>query len=121
VAATGLSTDPAEYRTRLGEQSDEQVDAWAAELMRDLAKRKGVVGVIARFRAATGLSESDFERVFASGGGAPATIGRDVDGSLIVPAVGLWALVPGLRAQRSDARERLVDYLVASYDDIVFV
>ena len=121
MATTGLSADPAQYRARLGEQSDEQIDAWAAELMRDLAKRKGVVGVIARFRAATGLSEADFERVFSSGGGAPATIGRDAEGRLIVPAVNLWALVPGLRARQSDARDRLVEYLVASYDDIVFV
>ena len=121
MAATGLSADPAMYRARLGEQTDEQIDAWAAELMRDLAKRKGVVGVIDRFRSAAGLAEADFERVFASGGGAPATIGRDVDGRLIVPAVGLWALVPGLRAQRADARDRLVEYLVASFDDLVFV
>ena len=33
MAGTGLSADPAEYRTRLDEQSDEQIDAWAAELM----------------------------------------------------------------------------------------
>jgi hypothetical protein len=121
VAATGLSADPAEYRTRLGGQPDDQIDVWAAELMRDVAKRKGVIGVIDRFRQAAGLSEEQFERVFASGGGAPATIGRDSDGRLIVPAVSLWALVPGLRTQAPDARDRLIDYLVASFNDLVFV
>ena len=42
MAATGLSADPEEYRRRLAEQSDEQIDAWAAELMRDVAKRRGI-------------------------------------------------------------------------------
>jgi len=121
VATAGLSADPTEYAARLAEQTDDQIDAWAAELMRDLAKRRGVVGVVAGFCAAADLSEADLERVFASGGGAPATIGREAEGRLIVPAVGLWALVPGLRARRPDARDRLVDYLVASFHDIVFV
>lgn len=121
MAATGLSADPTEYRARLDEQTDDQVDSWASELMRDMAKRSGVVGVVAGFRKASGLSEADFERVFASGGGAPATVGHDAEGHLIVPAVSLWALVPGLRAQHADARGRLIDYLVASFHDIVFV
>jgi hypothetical protein len=121
MAATGLSADPAEYRARLVEQPDNQIDGWAAELMRDMAKRKGVVGVIASFRQATGLSEPEFERVFASGGGSPATVGRDAEGRLIVPAVSLWALVPGLHQQVSNARERLIDYLVASFHELVYV
>ena len=41
VAATGLSADPKEYRARLAEQADEQIDAWAAELMRDVVIRRG--------------------------------------------------------------------------------
>ena len=48
MATTGLSADPKEYRERLAEQSDEQIDAWAAELMRDVAIRRGVVKVVAR-------------------------------------------------------------------------
>ena len=52
VAATGLSADPKEYRARLADQSDEQIDAWAAELMRDVAIRRGVVRVIEDFRRA---------------------------------------------------------------------
>jgi len=46
VADTGLSADPKEYRNRLADQSDEQIDAWAAELMRDVAIRRGVVKVV---------------------------------------------------------------------------
>ena len=49
MADTGLSGDPGEYRTRLADQSDEQIDAWAAELMRDVAIRRGVVRVIEDF------------------------------------------------------------------------
>jgi hypothetical protein len=121
VGATGLSTDPAEYRRRLSEQSDEQVDAWSQELMRDLSIRRGVVKVVEDFRRSASLSESEFERVFASGGGAPATIGRDAQGRLIVPSISLWSLVPGLRAQVPDARDRLVTYLVENFDELVYV
>ena len=48
MGATGLSADPKEYRTRLADQSDDQIDAWAAELMRDVAIRRGVVKVVER-------------------------------------------------------------------------
>ena len=99
MAATGLSADPKEYRARLAEQTDEQIDTWAAELMRDVAIRRGVVQVVDDFRRATGLDERDFERVFASGGGPPAVVGRDAAGRLMVPAITLYALVPGIRAQ----------------------
>jgi hypothetical protein len=121
VAGTGLSADPAEYRTRLGEQSDEQIDAWAAELMRDVAKRRGVTRVIDDFRAAASLSETDFERVFASGGGAPATLGRDAAGHLIVPTVSLHNLVPGIRATSKKGREQLIGYLIANFGELVYV
>ena len=67
------------------------------------------------------LNEHEFERVFASGGGAPATIGHDAQGHLIVPAVALWALVPGIRSQVTDGRERLIEYLVANFDELVYV
>jgi hypothetical protein len=121
VGATGLSANQDEYRTRLGQQTDDQIDAWAQELMRDLSIRLGVLRVVGGFRSATRLSEPGFERVFASGGGAPATLGRDGDGRLMVPAVELWALVPGLRSQVPDARDRLVEYLVENFDEIVYV
>jgi len=121
VGATGLSADPGQYRGRLAEQTDEQLDAWTAELMRDVAKRRGVAKVVADFLTATRVNEREFERVFASGGGAPATIGRDATGQLIVPTISLFALVPGLRQQASDARERLIAYLVANFGELVYV
>ncbi len=121
MAETGLSDNPRMYRKRLGEQSDDQIDAWAAEMMRDVAIRRGVVQVVADFRRAARLDESSFERVFASGGGAPAVIGRDRKGRLIVPAITLFALVPGIRSQVADGRERLVDYLVANFGELVYV
>jgi len=121
VEATGLSTSKKEYRARLAEQSDDQIDAWAAELLRDVVIRRGVVKVIKDFRKATRLDEPGFERVFASGGGPPAVIGRDAKGRLIVPTITLYALVPGIRSQVPDARERLIEYLVESFEEIVYV
>jgi hypothetical protein len=121
VGATGLSADPNEYRARLVEQPDAQIDTWAAEMMRDTAIRRGVVRVVEDFCRAAGLTEQEFERVFASGGGPPATIGRDAQGRLMVPAVALWALVPGIRSQLSDGRDRLIEYLVASFHELVYV
>ena len=121
MAATGLSADPKEYRRRLAEQDDAQIDAWAKELMRDVAKRRGVVRVVADFLRTARLSERDFERVFASGGGAPATLGRDAAGHLIVPTISLHALVPGIRSWSDDARERLVEFLVDNFDELVYV
>jgi len=121
LVASGLSADPAEYRARLDEQSDDQIDAWVAELMRDVAKRRGVVQVVGAFRAATKLTELEIEQVFASGGGAPATIGRDSGGRLILPTVSLYTLVAGLRSRTRDARARLIDFLVANFDELVYV
>ncbi|MFL5749315.1 MAG: hypothetical protein ACJ765_07150 [Chloroflexota bacterium] len=121
MADTGLSGDPREYRKRLDDQSDEQIDAWASELMRDVAIRRGVVRVIEDFRVAARLGETEFERVFASGGGPPAVIGRDGGGRLMVPAITLFALVPGIRSQVADGRMRLIDYLVKNFDELVYV
>ena len=121
MATTGLSGDPTEYRTRLAEQSDDQIDAWAAELMRDVAIRRGVIKVVEDFRKAAGVDERGFERVFASGGGPPAVVGRAAAGRLMIPAITLHALVPGIRAQLGDGRERLIAYLVANFGEIVYV
>jgi len=118
---TGLSGDPKEYARRLAEQTDEQIDAWAAELMRDIAIRRGVLRVIADFRKATGLDERQFERVFASGGGPPAVIGRDAQGRLMVPAITLYTLAAGIRSQLPDGRDRLIAYIVANFDELVYV
>ncbi len=121
MGATGLSADPTEYRARLAEQPDAQVDMWAAEMMRDTAIRRGVTRVVEDFCRAARLNEKEFERVFASGGGPPSTVGRDAEGHLMVPAIALWALVPGIRAQVTDGRDRLIEYLVASFHELVYV
>jgi hypothetical protein len=121
VATTGLSGNPTEYETRLADQTDDQIDAWASELMRDVAIRRGVIKVVEDFRRTAGLDEGEFERVFASGGGPPAVIGRDVSGRLMVPAITLHALVPGIRSQVADGRARLIAYLVANFGEIVYV
>jgi hypothetical protein len=121
MSGTGLSADTKEYRKRLGEQPDEQIDRWVSELMRDVVKRRGIVKVVADFRSAARLSESEFERAFAFGGGAPRTLGRDRDGHVIVPTISLWALVPGVRGLVGDSRDRLIDYLVANFDELVYV
>jgi hypothetical protein len=121
VEATGLSATKKEYRARLAEQSDDQIDAWAAETMRDVAIRRGVIRVIRDFKHAADLDRGAFERVFAFGGGPPAVIGRDGEGRLMVPAVTLFALVPGIRSQVPDARERLIEYLVENFEEIVYV
>ena len=121
MGATGLSADAKEYRARLAEQSDAQIDSWAAELMRDIAIRRGVVRVVEDFRTAAALDAREFERVFASGGGPPDVVGTTAAGQLMVPATTLWALVPGIRAQVADGRERLIAYLVANFDELVYV
>jgi hypothetical protein len=121
TTTAGLSADPQEYRRRLVEQSDEQVDAWAAELMRDVAIRRGVIPVIESFRRAAGLDEIQFERVFAAGGGPPASLGRDAQGRLMVPAITLYALVPGIRSQVQDGRDRLISYLVENFHELVYI
>jgi hypothetical protein len=121
VAATGLSANPKEYRARLAEQSDEQIDLWAQEMMRDVAKRRGVLRVLDDLRRAARLSERDIERVFASGGGPPAVVGRDAQGRQMMPAVALYSLVPGIRAQVADGRKRLIDYLVENFHELVYV
>ena len=52
MAATGLSADPTNTAPGSHEQTDEQIDAWAAELMRDVANRRGVIRVVDDFRSA---------------------------------------------------------------------
>ena len=48
-------------------------------------------------------------------------IGRDAKGRLVVPTTTLYALVPGIRAQVPDGRERLIEYLLENFDEIVYV
>ena len=121
MASTGLSADPKEYRTRLADQSDDQIDAWAAELMRDVAIRRGVVKVVADFRHAGGLDECRFRTGVRIRRRTPGDHRARRKGRLMVPAITLFALVPGIRAQLPDGRDRLVEYLVENFDEIVYV
>jgi hypothetical protein len=121
LSSTGLSPDPEEYRRRLDAQEDEQVDAWAVELLRDLSIRRGVLTALEKFRRATGLDDTGLERVFSAGGGPPAVLGRTADGRLMVPAISLRHLVPGLRRESTEARPQLVDFLVESFHEIVYI
>jgi hypothetical protein len=121
LPSAGLSADPTEYRGRLAVQDDAQLDAWMVELMRDLSIRRGVLTVLERFREVTGAGDTGIERVFTAGGGAPAIIGRTSDGQLMVPAISLHHLVPGLRALSTDAHDQIVDFLVAGFHDVVYI
>jgi hypothetical protein len=121
LGATGLSADPKEYRVRLADAEDGQIDGWVAELLRDVVIRRGIVKVVTDFRTATRLDEPGFERVFTSGGGPAAVLGRDRAGHLVVPTITLHYLVPGMRSQVPDARARLIEYLVANFDELVYV
>ena len=38
-----------------------------------------------------------------------------------MPAITLWALVPGIRSQTKDGRDRLIEYLVENFEDLVYV
>ena len=121
MSSEGLSEEPAVYRGRLAEQSDEQLDAWMIEFMRDMSIRRGVLDVLLDFRRATGLDDTGIERVFTAGGGARATIGHTATGELMVPAISLHFLVPGLRAQSSMAREQESAFLVHGFEQVVYI
>jgi hypothetical protein len=122
MEAGGLAPNPEEYRRRLEGHPDEQIDAWTAELLRDMSIRRGVRRVLGDFKEAAGLSDAELERVYAAGGGPPATVGRTDDGELMVPAIALHALVAGLRHEApDDARPRLIEYLVKNFGELVYV
>jgi hypothetical protein len=121
VGATGLAANPSQYRQRLLEQADDQLDAWAEELMRDVAVRRGVARVVADVQRIACLDEAGIRRVFARGGGPVSTVGHDAQGRLMVPAITVHCLVRGLRAEAADARAQLIGYLVANFDEIVYI
>lgn len=121
MSSAGLSADPKEYRKRLAEQPDDQLDAWMVEFMRDMSIRHGVLDVLVDYRKATDLDDTGIERVYCAGGGAPATIGRTADGRLMVPAISLHYLVPGLRALSDKARDQEIDFLVAGFEEVVYI
>jgi hypothetical protein len=121
LSTAGLSENPVDYRRRLDEQTDAQLDAWVIDFMRDLSIRRGVLTVLDRYRTATGLDDRGIERAFTAGGGAPATIGRTAEGRLMVPAISLHHLVPGLRAQSETARDQEIEFLVAGFHEVVYI
>jgi hypothetical protein len=121
VTATGLSATPQEYRQRLQEQSDEQIDAWVSELMRDLSIRRGVLDVLKGLRRALGTDDAGLTRLYTSGGGPVAAVGRTEDGAMMVPAISLFYFVSGVRYQMPDARDRLITYLVDSFEEIIYI
>lgn len=121
MPTAGLSADPTEYRARLAMQPEEQLDGWMIELMRDMSIRRGVLTVLAHVREATGLDDRGIEKAFTAGGGAPGVIGRTADGQLMVPAISLHHIVPGLRAQSPKAHDWIVDFLVAGFHEVVYI
>jgi hypothetical protein len=121
TAPTGLAPDPDEYRRRLDDADDAQLDAWAQDLMRDVSIRIGVRHVLEGFMEAAGLDERGLERVFSAGGGPIATLGHTAEGEPMLPAVQLFFLVRGIRATVPDARQRIIDYLVSGFHELAFV
>jgi hypothetical protein len=122
MVATGLSESPQAYRAKLSEQSDSQLDSWVTGTLRDMAKRKGIVTTIREFSHATHLDEDGLAGAYTLGGGPAATMGRDVEGRLLLPAVSLWCLVPGLRAaDPKGGRDRLISFLVAAFEEVVYI
>jgi hypothetical protein len=106
------STDEQPYREMVTDQTDAQIDHWAADLFIDFAKRRGVGTAIAAFQAAAGLDERGFQRVFLVGGGPDHVVGIDTAGALAAPIFELPKAVAGLRRTDPAARAKLVDFLV---------
>jgi hypothetical protein len=100
------------YRQMVQDQSDDQVDRWAADLIVDFAKRKGVGTAIAAFCQAAGLDTKGFQRAFLVGGGPDHVVGIDTAGTLAAPIFELPRAIAGLRRTQPDAREHLVRFLV---------
>ncbi len=121
MTATGLSASPQEYRERLDEQPDDQIDAWSAELARDISIRVGVRKVLSELRSAMGTDDAGLRRLYAAGGGPSAAVGRTEAGELMVPAISLHFFVTGARRLLPDARARLVEFLVESFEEIVYI
>jgi hypothetical protein len=108
-----MQTGTAEtYRQMVESQGDDQIDRWAADLFIDFAKRKGVGAAIAAFCRAAGLDSRGFQRAFLVGGGPDHVVGIDTAGNLAAPIFELPRAIAGLRRMETDARAKLVDFLV---------
>jgi hypothetical protein len=106
--------DERSYRKMVAAQDPAQVDAWAADLFMDFAKRMGVGTAIASFCRVTGLDERGFQRAFLVGGGPDHVVGIDTAGSLAAPIFELPKAIAGLRRIDPKAQQKLVDFLVAN-------
>jgi hypothetical protein len=104
--------DEREYRQMLEEQSDTQINIWAADLFIDFAKRLGVGNAIAAFSRVAGIDTRGFQRAFMVGGGPDHVVGIDTAGALAAPIFELPKAVAGLRRIDPDARAKLIDFLV---------
>jgi hypothetical protein len=113
--------DERSYREMVEGQDADQVDAWAADLFMDFAKRMGVGTAIASFCRATGLDERGFQRAFLVGGGPDHVVGIDTAGSLAAPIFELPKAIAGLRRTDPKAQEKLVDFLVANREVMSYV
>jgi len=113
--------DAGSYREMVAAQDEQQVDAWAADLFMDYAKRMGVGTAIASFRKAAGLDERGFQRVFLVGGGPDHVIGIDTAGNLAAPIFELPKAIAGLRRIDPRAQDKLVDFLVANREVMSYV
>ena len=113
--------DERSYREMVEDQDAEQVDAWAADLFMDFAKRMGVGTAIASFCRVTGLDERGFQRVFLLGGGPDHVVGIDTAGALAAPIFELPKAIAGLRRTDPKAQEKLVDFLVANREVMSYV
>ena len=109
------------YREMVSSQDAAQVDAWAADLFMDFAKRLGVGRAIAAFRKATGLDERGFQRAFLVGGGPDHVVGIDTAGALTAPIFELPKAIAGLRRIDPDAQAKLVDFLVDQREVMSYV
>jgi hypothetical protein len=106
-------TEEMPYREMVSAQADDQIDTWAADLFIDFAKRRGVGTAVAAFNDAAGLDARGFQRVFLVGGGPDHVVGIDTAGALAAPIFELPKSVAGLRRTDPDARNKLIDFLVA--------
>lgn len=114
-------TDGKEYREMVTAQSDAQIDGWAGDLFIDFAKRMGVGTAIAAFCEATGLDARGFQRAFLVGGGPDHVVGVDTAGALAAPIFELPKAIAGLRRIDTEARPRLIDFLVMNREVMSYV
>lgn len=114
-------TEQQEYREMVAAQDDAQIDAWAADLFVDFAKRFGVGTAIEAFSRAAKIDARGFQRAFLVGGGPDHVVGIDTAGSLAAPIFELPKAVAGLRRLDPHARGKLIEFLVGHREVMTYV